>query len=159
MNRKLKIILFVLLLLFLGFLREYLFTGINTVLFTKYSPNGETDISLVKPAFMFLTSFSYYTIYTFKWFITPVFLVAFWFTQKKLLTMLFAEKKTNLWLGVMYLSLLLLAGISFFAGWAAGYIHEGYRFSRIFMGLAESPVPCMILIPLTHFYKNYNAQI
>ncbi|MGZ3863618.1 MAG: hypothetical protein ACXVPN_09365 [Bacteroidia bacterium] len=159
MKRKLSVAFFVLALLFLGFFREYVFIWINAILYNKYIPVARFDTAPIRPEFEFLTNYSYNTLYTIKWFITAVFLLAFWLTQKKLLMALFSEKKTNRWLGVMYLSLLLLAGISFFAGWVIGYIHEGYRFSRIFMGLAESPVPCMILIPLTYFYKNYNSEI
>lgn len=159
MSRKLRILLIVLVLLFLGFLKEYVFVGINMVLFSKYYSAPVEDGEPIRPAFMFLTAFSYNTIYTLKWLITPAFIGLFWFLQKKLLTIIFAEKKTSYWLGVMYLSLLLLAGISFFTGWAIGYIHEGYRFSRIFVGLAESPVPGMILIPLVYFYKNYNTEL
>lgn len=159
MNRKLKAGLFAVPLLTLGFLKEYIFVGMNAQLYNKFYNPEEKYKNIITPPFTLLDGLSYWTVYTIKWCITPLFLFLFWFLQKKLLAILFTEKKSVRWLGVMYLSLLLLAGISFFTGWVAGYIHEGYRFSRIFVGLAESPVPCMVLIPLTYFYKNFNQEI
>ncbi len=158
MNRKFKIILFVILLLCLGFFREHLFVGINAILYNKYfNPTGY-NLHTIRPAFRFLNEFSYQTLYVIKWFSTPLFVLLFWFVQKKLLLFLFQEKKTSGWLSVLYLSLFLFAGISFCTGWLVGHLNEGYRFSRIFMGLIESPVPCMILIPIMYFYKNYNTD-
>ncbi|MGZ3865704.1 MAG: hypothetical protein ACXVOH_07820 [Bacteroidia bacterium] len=159
MSRKYKIAALVIPLMLLGFLKEYLFTGMNAQLYNKFYDPDEKYKNIINPPFTLLDSLSYWNIYTIKWCITPVFIFLFWFLQKKLMTLLFTEKKAVRWLGFMYLSLLLLAGISFFTGWAVGYIEDGYRFSRIFVGLAESPVPCMVLIPLTYFYKNYNAEL
>ena len=144
--------LFVLALLALGFFREMVFININAVLYNKYyQPTDAAHI--YHPAFGFLAYFSYKTLYVSKWGVTLCFTRIFRFIQKKFLFYLFAEKKAGSWLGMLYLSLLLFAGISFGAGWLTGYLEHGYRFSRIFMGLLQSPVPCMILIPLTHFYK------
>ena len=152
MNRKLVISLFVIALLALGFFREMFFININSVLYNKYfQPTDEAHI--YHPAFSFLTYFSYKTLYISKWFITLAFVALFWLIQKKFIFYLFDEKKAVFWLGMLYLSLLLLAGISFGAGWLFGNLEQGYRFSRIFMGLLQSPVPCMMLIPLTYFYK------
>lgn len=159
MGQKFKITLFVLLLLGLGLFRENLFVNINGVLYNKYFDPIGYDIHSIRPPFRFLNNFSYQTLYIAKWFITPLFVVLFWFVQKKFLAFLFQEKNTNKWLTVLYLSLFLFAGISFCTGWMIGHLNEGYRFSRIFMGLLESPAPCMILIPLTYFYKNYNSKI
>lgn len=158
MSRKFKIFLLVALLMFLGFLREYIFVGINAVLYNKYFNTNEYDILSEGYLMRFLEPFSYRTLYISKWFITLLFVFLFWFVQKKFIGFLFPKKKPNHWLGMLYLSLLLLAGISFGTGYLIGHINEGYRFSRIFIGLAESPVPCMILIPLIYFYNNYNTE-
>lgn len=152
MKRKISIGLFVIALLVLGFFREMLFVNINSVLYNKYfQPKDYAHI--YHSVFGFLTGFSYKTLYISKWFITLGFVFLFWFIQKKFIFYLFAEKKSVFWLVMLYLSLLLLAGISFGTGWLLGNLEQGYRFSRIFMGLLESPAPCMILIPLTYFYK------
>ena len=159
MSKKFKIVLFVISLVCLGFFRENFFVSLNGVMYNKYFNPPTYDTHVIRPAFRFLNFFSYYTLYTAKWFITPLFACLFWFVQKKFLWFLFHEKKTTLWLSVLYLSLFLLAGISFCTGWLIGHLNDGYRFSRIFMGLIESPAPCMILIPLTYFYKNYKTEI
>lgn len=155
--RPIKTLFFIVALLCMGFFREHVFVGINGILYNKfYDPVGY-DIHFISPELRFLDAFSYQALYKMKWLITPVFMLAFWFVQRQFLHFLFHEKKTGTWLGMMYLSLFLLAGISFCTGWLIGHLEEGYRFSRIFMGLLESPTPCMVLIPLTYFYK-HNAE-
>jgi hypothetical protein len=157
MRNVLVIFLFVVILLVLGFLHDSLFVNINAVLFNKYFHPMDTYAHHIKPPFLFLESFSYNALYISKWFITPVFVLAYWFVQRRFLLYLFGEKKATRWLSMLYLSLFLLAGISFAGGWMIGKLDGGYRFSRIFIGLLESPIPCMVLIPLTYFYKKYNV--
>ena len=155
MSRKIKIFLFVLLLILLGLFRETLFVNVNGVLYNKlYQTNEHTIIRFLS----FISQFSYRSIYMAKWFITPFFAFIFWFVQRQFLWFLFHEKKAIKWLGVLYLSLFLLAGIFFVAGWAFGDLYSGYTFSRLFMGLLQSPVPCMILIPTVYLYKKTNIN-
>lgn len=154
MNRKIKIFLLILLLMALGFFRENLFVNINDVLYGKLYNEPNPIIWYLS----FLNNASYNTVYIAKWFITPFFAFLFWFVQMKLLLALFNEKKTTKWLSVLYLSLFLLAGIFFMTGWALGDIYGGYTFSRLFMGLLQSPVACMILIPTAYLYKQTNIN-
>ena|ERR1700740_1998724 len=154
MNRKTKILLFILLLMALGFFRENLFVNINDVLYSKLYNEPNPIIWYLS----FLNNVSYNTVYVAKWFITPFFAFLFWFVQKELLLVFFNEKKIITWLSVLYLSLFLLAGIFFVAGWALGDIYKGYTFSRLFMGLLQSPVACMILIPTGYLYKQTNIN-
>lgn len=153
MRRKLAIAGFITGLVLLGLFREAFFVHLNYILYYKYFQNG-VGYEGVMPLFAPLEVFSYRTLYISKWFITPAFAGLFWFIQKKFIAFLFHEKKPVFWLGMLYLSLLLLAGISLGAGWLLGSLETGYRFSRMFMGLLQSPAPCMVLIPLTYFYKN-----
>jgi hypothetical protein len=154
MNRKTKILLLILLLMALGFFRENLFVNINDVLYSKLYNEPNPIIWYLS----FLNNVSYNMVYVAKWFITPFFAFLFWFVQKRLLLILFNEKKIITWLSVLYLSLFLLAGIFFIAGWALGDIYKGYTFSRLFMGLLQSPVACMILIPTGYLYKQTNIN-
>jgi hypothetical protein len=150
MTRKIKIALFVLALLVLGFFRETLFISINSALYDKfYNENNNRVVWFLS----FLNLFSYQTIYTAKWFITPLFVFMYWFIQRRFLLFLFTEKRIVRWLSILYLSLFLLAGVFFIAGWVFGKINDGYVFSRLFMGLLQSPAPCMILIPAMYLYK------
>ena len=155
MERNLKIFFFVVLLLCMGFFRENLFVSINSALYDKfYNENNH----LVPTYLSFIKLFSYRTIYIAKWFITPLFTFAYWFIQRGFMLLLFNEKKAVRWLTVLYLSLFLLAGIFFVGGLALGNINEGYTFSRLFMGLLQSPVPSMILIPAMYLYKKTNTN-
>ena len=150
MTRKIKIALFVLALLVLGFFRETLFISINSALYDKfYNENNNRVVWFLS----FLNLFSYQTIYTAKWFITTLFVFMYWFIQRRFLLFLFTEKRIVRWLSILYLSLFLLAGVFFIAGWVFGKINDGYVFSRLFMGLLQSPAPCMILIPAMYLYK------
>jgi hypothetical protein len=138
----------------LGFFRENLFVNINGVLYNKFYNKNAPIIWYLS----FLSNVSYKTIYTAKWFITPFFTLMFWFIQKQFLWVVFNEKKVINWLSVLYLSLFLLAGIFFVVGWALGDINKGYVFSRLFMGLLQSPIACMILIPTAYLYKQTNIN-
>ena len=138
----------------LGFFRENLFVNSNDVLYSKLYNEPNPIIWYLS----FLNNVSYNTVYIAKWFITPFFAFLFWFVQKELLLVFFNEKKIITWLSVLYLSLFLLAGIFFVAGWALGDIYKGYTFSRLFMGLLQSPVACMILIPTGYLYKQTNIN-
>ena len=134
----------------LGFFRETLFISINSALYDKfYNENNNRVVWFLS----FLNLFSYQTIYTAKWFITPLFVFMYWFIQRRFLLFLFTEKRIVRWLSILYLSLFLLAGVFFIAGWVFGKINDGYVFSRLFMGLLQSPAPCMILIPAMYLYK------
>lgn len=155
MLRTIKISLFVLVLLSLGFFRETLFVSINSALYDKfYNENNHHVVWFLS----FINVFSYRIIYVAKWFITPSFVFLYWFIQKNFLFFLFPEKRIIQWLGILYLSLFLLAGVFFVAGWAFGKIYDGYTFSRLFMGLLQSPVPCMILIPAMYLYRQTNIN-
>jgi len=154
MSKKIKIALFILLLMALGFFRENLFVNINDVLYSKRYNEPNPIIWYLS----FLRNTSYMSVYIAKWFITLFFAFVFWAIQRKLLLIIFNEKKIITWLSVLYLSLFLLAGIFFVAGWALGDINKGYTFSRLFMGLLESPVACMILIPTAYLYKQTNIN-
>jgi hypothetical protein len=156
LKRKIKIAAFVLLLVVLGFLREYLFVAINSTLYFKYV----NEINLHPFAIeKYLGFFSYSTLYTAKWFITPLSAFVFWLVQKQFLFFLFADKKPLQWLNALYALLFILAALFFAAGWALGNVTQGYTFSRLFMGLLQSPVACMILIPLMYLHKNKNAGV
>jgi hypothetical protein len=154
MNRKIKIALFILLLMALGFFRDNLFVNVNNLLYNKFYNKNASVIWYLS----FLSNVSYQTMYAAKWFITPLFTLMFWFIQRQFLWVIFNEKKVTNWLSVLYLSLFLLAGIFFVAGWALGDINKGYVFSRLFMGLLQSPVACMILIPTAYLYKQTNIN-
>lgn len=158
MYRKLKIAAFVFALVVVGLFRETFFVNLNTLLYYKRANEAYPDWQ-ISAAYRWLDVFSYQTLYISKWFITIGFMLAFWFIQEKFIDLLFHEKKATVWLSMLYLSLLLLAGLAFAGGWLFGHLNEGYRFSRIFMGLLQSPAPCMLLIPLTYFYKHNGNKI
>lgn len=148
--RKIRIAAWIALLIFVGFLRENTFIYLNGLLYYKYYHLP----SQINPAYLsFTNSWDYNQLYYFKWILTPAFTILFWALQYFLLKRLFTEKKFRRWLGVFYLYLFLLSGLAFGIGMIANANQTGYKFSRIFMGILQSPIPCMILIPISYFQE------
>lgn len=133
----------VVLFICLGFLREYIFVNVNVVLYNKL----HNESYPVPYTILFFNRFDYYTVYAMKWGLTSVFALLFFFAQRYTLKILFPEKIIVKWLFYFYLILLLLSVIAFGAGYLSGNTEGGYRFSRMFMGILQSPVPLMFLIP------------
>ena len=49
-------------------------------------------------------------------------------------------------------------GLEIGIGWLTGSFHRGYTFSRVFLGILQSPLPVMFLIPVHYFAKKINQQ-
>jgi hypothetical protein len=143
-KNKIIAVVLILVLIALGFFREYLFVNINVVLYNKL--NGETYT--VVPILSFFEGFSYNSVYACKWIFTGLFSLLFFLLQAELLKRIFAEKNIVKWLLYFYLVLILLAILAFGTGYISGNLESGYRFSRMFMGILQSPVPLMFMIPV-----------
>ena len=102
--------------------------------------------SMMSDALSLLDSIDYWTLYYLKWAMTVVFSGIF-LIESALFTKLILGK--TLWkeLIFMYTILLIVSGLVL-AGYALFDEHEtGYLISRYFMGIAQSPIPLMILLP------------
>jgi hypothetical protein len=144
--KRLKIIwiLFgVVLIIATGFYREFFFVNINEQMRYLWYGNEE---SMMSDALSLLDSLDYWTLYYLKWAMTVVFSGIF-LIESALFTKLILGK--TLWkeLIFMYTILLIVSGLVL-AGYALFDEHEtGYLISRYFMGIAQSPIPLMILLP------------
>ena len=144
-NKKLIIPLLILVFLLIGFTREFIFNHTNTVLYNKLHP----EFTYPVPALIsYLNHFEYKTVYALKWVFTALFCLLFFLLQRWTLKTVFPEKKYARWLLYFYLILLLLSVLAFGSGYIIGNTGGGYRFSRMFMGILQSPVPLMFLIPV-----------
>ena len=126
-----------------GFYREFFFVNINEQMRYLWYGNEE---SMMSDALSLLDSLDYWTLYYLKWAMT-VFFSGIFLIESALFTKLVLGK--TLWkeLIFMYTILLIVSGLVL-AGYALFDEHEtGYLISRYFMGIAQSPIPLMILLP------------
>lgn len=143
-NKILIVISIVIFLILIGLLRIFLFVNINNQL----KENLQDPTFFYENKIELISEFSNDQLITLKWFLTIAFtlfylgiscLVANYFFQERIFIKITA---------VVYLLIVL---ISFFV-MAGGYFYSdisgsAYQFSRYLMGIAQSPLVLMILIP------------
>jgi hypothetical protein len=154
-SKKTKwIILFILVFAVLGYCREFFFLNINNILFIKYY---DRPTQMPVPAIMtpFL-NFDYATLYYLKYPFTVmgafVFYLANHFTIKKVTGSSFLCR-INL---IAYIVMLVLAAISMTYGYFAhrSLQNDEYTLSRWLMGIAQSPIICLILLASEKLYNS-----
>lgn len=141
-----KWLLYLLLFALAGFIREYFFVNYNILLYYVYYPNMEpTHLS------DFLKSFEqvpyatlYYLKYPFTLLWTLLFFLITHFAIKHLTGQPFLLRVNKL----AYLLVLTLAGLSMLYGWLVNQRldQDEYTLSRWLMGIAQSPIICLILL-------------
>lgn len=145
---------FVAIIIGLGFLREFVFVNTNSILYSKYYNENYP----LHPFFNFFRDKSYNFIYLSKWFFTTAFVILYFYSQVVTAKFLLKENILTKWFFYFYLFLVILSVITFMVGWLAGNINQGYTFSRLFLGILQSPLPIMFLIPVYYFTKKLNQQ-
>ena len=135
-----------------GYYREYFFVHLNNIMFQKYY---STTSELVTPkALSFFYSYSYNTLYYSKYFLTGfsflIFLGLNFFAVKKLINLPIFSKTVV----VSYLIILLIATFSMLIGYFINHRlqNDEYTLSRWLMGIAQSPIICLILIASQKLY-------
>lgn len=126
----------------LGFLREYVFVSMNEQLFALWNDKESRITGFIT----IIKSLSYYQLYYFKWFLTALFSGLFYGWSLLILKRLFHDYHWKE-LGVVYLLLIGIAIITMLIGWPFGKLNESYIIARFFMGIAQSPLPLMLMIP------------
>ena len=143
-------LLFVFLLATTGYIREFLFVNINEQLSFLWYGHETSNMS---PTLSFLNGFDYWTIYYLKWALTGLFSIIYLIETslalKHLFNSFYARETVFLYLILISISTILFVGYSIFHK-----ADDGYLLSRFFMGLAQSPVPLMILIPAIFLRTN-----
>lgn len=145
--------LFFLLFGCLGYFREFFFVQMNNIMYQKYY-NHSTDLEVAGVMTVFL-KYDYTTLYYSKYVYTllsvAIFFLANYLALKKLTKQPFLIKT----LFYAYIIMLLLSIISM----AYGYFIKGrlqddeYTISRWLMGIAQSPLICLILLASEKLYK------
>ena len=137
MKKKVFILLLVAVIIALGFLRDYIFVSINRSIESGNDIGGKLSIL--------------------KWILTFVFSMVYLGFTCWLLYAVFQTKK-YFWLAItVYSALFLIAFISAGAGYFFSSFKSVYPFVRTVMGITQSPVLMMVLIPSclwNEFFKN-----
>ena len=156
MKKKQRIIfifLFITWVVFLGFLREYLFVNIN---YNIEFVSGNRVYNYADSALEFMSKYSISTLYTFKWVGTILFFLLYWLSGVVLIKVLFQQKKFIFIYSIIYLAIFSFAGLSYLSGQIFSEPDEGYRLARQIMGWGQSPIPLMFLWGGIHLERKIN---
>lgn len=153
MKQKIKLIfLFLLAFAIVGYIREFFFVHLNIIMYSKYYQNAPARP--IPTSMMFFTKFSYDALYYSKYIYTLVFTLLFFVLNYFSMIKLTAGKYLSKILVYSYLILFMLAGFSLLAGYFInGRLQDDeYTLSRWLMGIAQSPIICLILLASEKLY-------
>lgn len=155
MNRR-KIgwlVLFLALFGVLGYLREFFFLNMNNILYLKYYQRESTmPVPAVMSVFLkYSYAQLYYSKYLFTALWTGVFLAANYFA----LVRLTANRYLVRLLLISYALLVSVAAVAMLYNYfvKSSYTGDEYTLSRWLMGVAQSPLICLILLASERLYK------
>ena len=155
LKNSLTLIVLALIAVLLGYLRDSIFKTINALLRAWdlsqdfYLPNYLT----------FLENFEYNTLVNLKWALTLVFSILYLFLSIFAIKWLFNNKKQVNITIFTYLAIIFLSGVFISIGllWDASS-DKMYEFARYLMGMAQSPIILMLLIPAFKLAEKENMK-
>lgn len=133
MKKKIIIAILIVLTIVFGFLRDYIFVSLNR--FIEAGMDADGKLALL------------------KWVLTALFSLLYLGITGAFLWFLFKERKYILIAVFSYLFLFLVAGISAVFGYFFTTFESVYPFIRAVLGVAQSPVVGMVLIPVCFLDK------
>jgi len=150
------VIVSVILLIYLGFLRDSIFININYIIDKLYY---NKEVVYYHSMYSNLVPLGVSGLEKLKWGLTLLFTLAngglSWLVLKKLLRDSRASISLLLW---GYLLLFIIAALLFLGGKAIGEAELGYTLSRRFMGVLQSPVPLMVVAAVHLLFGTNNTS-
>ncbi len=145
-RRKAGFVMIALLAVFMGFFREFVFLNINAQI--DFVSGGHA-YNYTHTLMMWLDSGGYDVgeMVAIKWFATFIFGGAFMILALLGVHVVWRKRKYLKYVLWVYVALFVFSGLSYAVGTEIFNSYYGYRFARIFMGFAQSPIPLMIMIP------------
>jgi hypothetical protein len=137
----------------MGYFREFFFVHLNNIMYMKYYSSTS---ALAVPAIMrVFEGFSYSTLYYSKYPYTLVWTFLFFICSYFALKKLTANQLAIKLLMVAYALLLVVAGLSMVYGYFANRTlqNDEYTLSRWLLGIAQSPIICLILLASEKLYN------
>lgn len=156
---NIALLILAILVIFSGFLRDSIFKSMNALLRA-----WDLDQDYYLPRFLsFLENYEYSTIVNLKWALTLLFSALYLVFSLIAVKLIFESRKYFKITLFTYLGIIILSGIFI----TAGYVFKGtsekmYEFARYLMGMAQSPILLMILIPtfkISEKEKNKTSNI
>ncbi|MBI2721400.1 MAG: hypothetical protein HYX39_04425 [Bacteroidetes bacterium] len=155
MNIK-RLIIFMLLFAFAGYFRERFFEHMNIILASVYRGTDEyanlhITIPLIMKPFRY---WSYPALYYSKYVFTFLWTVLFFLLSYYTINYTSSNKIINKYLVGVYLSLIIIAGLSMGIGYIINSTlkNDEYTLSRWLLGIAQSPIICLILLAAENLY-------
>lgn len=146
-NRK-KIILIILIALIVvtGFLRDFLFVNINGQIFISHYNSEQIGVSTYLRC---IWGKSVNELENIKWILTLGFTIIYFCYSAVIVFVIFKQLLYIYLTGYVFLSVIIISGITIFLGkLLPEYYQNTYEISRFLMGMVQSPVVLMILIPI-----------
>lgn len=145
---------FLVIIFFIGYLRETFFLVLNSVLNRYPFPYNNSYVS--PPDFLY--SYNSQTLITVKWLLTFGFSIVFFIVSLVLIHFYFKNRSFN---KITVWAYLFLIGISFsIAGFGIllGNFDETYALSRFIIGLVQSPLIPLVLFVLFYFKTKMESE-
>lgn len=156
--KKVKTVIFYFLilstLLSLGFYRDFVFKSINALL-----QAWDHDLEYTMPSSLnFFEKLEYETIVNLKWLLTLVFSLIYLIISIGVIRFIF-DNRRYLYITIgSYLGVIIVSAIFIGIGMIfSGASEKMYEFARYLMGMAQSPIILMILIPAFKIYEKENS--
>jgi hypothetical protein len=143
-RKYLILVLIIILILFLGYYRDFVFKTINAIIQAT-----SLQVPYAAPASLaFLLNYTMGELLMIKWALTLVFTMLYFVVALFTVHITFHNKKFNrITIGAYVVIMLLSAIITATGKLLPGISEKTYEFSRYLMGMAQSPIILMILIP------------
>jgi hypothetical protein len=150
---KIKVLILAVLIVLLGFVRDYFFMNINWIYMnlTNGRPNQALD------EFHFLLNWTPAEINQLKWVLTFLFTAAFFILTYLVIRIQFESKTYNKITLIVYLLIVSAALGLYFLSFVFGLSDNLYGVIRTLMGIAQSFMPLMILYILFKFLPALSA--
>ncbi len=131
-------------LIFFGFYRDFVFKSINALI---RAWDDNIDYSM-PTSLKFLENYEYSTLVNIKWVLTLLFAIIYLLISLFTVKILFNNKKYLLITIGAFIGVTLVSGLFIITGMVFHSISDKmYEFARYLMGMVQSPITLMILIP------------
>jgi hypothetical protein len=156
LKKVIQLIFIAISLIFFGYLRDFIFKKINALL---QAWDHDMDYDMPNPL-IFLTNWEYDSVKNFKWILTLIFWGIYLLITLITVKILFRKNSFIKITSGVFIGILLISGLFMLAGFLINSTSEKmYEFARYLMGMAQSPIILMILIPLFGLFKKENSEI
>ena len=146
--------LLILSLLVTGFYRDFVFKNINALL---QAWDADMDYTM-PPSLTFFTNYEYHTLVNIKWVLTIVFSIIYLIISIFTVRLLFNNKKYIRLTVATYAGVLVVSCVFIAIGFVFHHSENMYSLARYLMGMVQSPVLLMIVIPAFKLNENSKVQ-